>query len=172
MPDSLVDRGVRVALRRILDEPQSSRAATAVFVLIGLSILTAVATFYMSTVARLREDEEVVYVLKTLQFVCGCLFTAEISLRLLAGTLDFKRILCYDPFIVSDILSIVPFLIELGTRNGACDLDGVGRNSSGGAFVVCTTNQPPPAIEALQLLRLLRRMSRLERSLAAIRTMI
>lgn len=50
-------RSRRTALGKLLDEPQSSKAATMIFIVIILAILTSVATFYLTSVPSLTAPD-------------------------------------------------------------------------------------------------------------------
>lgn len=130
-------RSRRAALGRILDEPHSGRMAGAVFAIVIGAILTSVAAFYLSSVKSLTETDNG-YALWVCEATCVYIFTVEVALRTIVATLDVKRLLLLDPYWWIDVLSIVPFYVELSISSGP------------------GSTEVPGALRVMQLLRLMR----------------
>ena len=158
-------RSRRTALGKLLDEPQSSKAATMIFIVIILAILTSVATFYLTSVPSLTAPDGG-FALHTAEAVCVYIFTVELAVRTLVATLDIRRLLLLDPYWWIDLLSIVPFYVEMAILNQqACDPTSAAASASASAnaslsavvaSIACQPTELPPAVRAMQLLRLLR----------------
>ena len=73
-------RSRRAALGKLLDEPQSSKPATVIFIVIILAILTSVATFYLASVPSLTARDGG-FALRTTEAVCVYIFTLELAVR-------------------------------------------------------------------------------------------
>ena len=64
------------AIGRLLDEPQSSRKATAVFLLIIVAILTSIAYLYFSSVEEYTKDDNG-YAIQMVEAACVYISTVE-----------------------------------------------------------------------------------------------
>ena len=102
--------GSRQQLRLILDGPPgSSRASTVCAVVLIISIFVAVVNFFLSTVPELATSDEVWAV----EVSCSVIFTVELLLRCYVATLD-PRAYVLDPTLWVDVISILPFYVEVG----------------------------------------------------------
>ena len=153
-------RDIRTDLGKLLDEPGSSRGAKAILVVVIIAIVVSVLVFYLSTVKALTEHDggQTLWVFEA---ICVFIFTVEVGVRSFVGTLDPKRLLLCDVYYWVDILSIIPFYLELIVRAqpDTCTIGGIAVNDTsdlGSGPVVCVPAQLPQGIAFMQLLRLMR----------------
>eukprot|EP01047_Picozoa_sp_COSAG01_P008261 COSAG01_NODE_323_length_18848_cov_144.375273_11_plen_386_part_00 len=102
----------------LLDEPESSYAARLISVGILLLIVISSVTFVSETHPHVRNDEDTLALIQTLETVCIGVFTTEYLLRVATcrerprknqSILKYMR----NPMNVIDVLSILPFYVEL-----------------------------------------------------------
>ena len=154
---------VRIKLGMLLDEPYSSRAASALFVVVLLAIFLSVASFYLMTVENLiANDQDDVF--RWIEGTCVLIFTAEVFARTLVATLDLKRMLLLDIYWWIDALAIVPFYARLAydMGRGDCIAAATANVSATNLTLVrelvdaTCASELPIFLKFLQLLRLLR----------------
>ena len=124
----------RQRLRKTLNAPKSSYAATALGLFIIATIIVSVFSFFLTTVPRFERSES----LYAIEVACGIIFTIELALRTYVATLDLRNMLVLNPMYWIDVATIIPFYI---------DIFMAGRSRSSDGLLV---------LELLELLRLAR----------------
>ena len=150
--------GWRADLLTLLDEPRSSYAATLVFALVISAIAVSVVVFYMQTVPRLTQAGSTeAELLQALEATCVIIFTAEVTCRTVAGTLNIRRLLLLEPYYWIDVLSVVPFYAEaiLKSQQTDCTAANLTQVSVGGDSA-CDVAELPSFMRFMGLLRLMR----------------
>lgn len=158
----------RHKLGDLLDNPSSSTAASGVFSIVIAAITASVAVFYIQTAVEFTPPDGNHLLqrgdpLAVCEAICVFIFTAEVSLRIIVGTLDVRRLLLLDAYFWVDLLSIVPFYAELvlTSRPPDCTI-GIAANLTlvNGSVVaaprVCRPAELPQYLRVMQLLRLMR----------------
>ena len=131
------DSDWRWRVLRVLEMPQSSRLATCFFAFVISAIGASVFCYFLSSVGN---EIKVSTGMAITEMVCTGIFTVELLLRIIVGTVDPINVIVKDIFIWVDALSIVPFYAQLGLRV-----------SSGNPRA-----RLPHYMDALQLFRLMR----------------
>ena len=116
-----------------------------------VTIIASVLIFYLRSVPNLNQPGSAVEeVLRYGELVCVGIFTCELILRLIAATLDPRRMCLCDAYFYIDVASIAPTYIEVAVRALATDggaASGLASAADGGVLA---------EIRWMQLLRLLR----------------
>jgi len=131
------DSDWRWRVLRVLEMPQSSRLATCFFVFVISAIGASVFSYFLSSVGN---EIKVSTGMAITEMVCTGIFTVELLLRIIVGTVDPMNVIVKDIFIWVDALSIVPFYAQLGLRVSTGD----------------PRARLPHYMDALQLFRLMR----------------
>ena len=127
----------RQRAHRLLEMPQSSLAATVIFVLLISAIGVSVLLYFLSSISTEVDDSAEMHIAET---VCTLIFTIELLVRAAVATTDIRNLLLKDITFWVDFISIVPYYTELAIR----------LTSSDGSA------QVPRALKGLQLCRLAR----------------
>ncbi|KOO30963.1 cyclic nucleotide-binding protein [Chrysochromulina tobinii] len=99
----------RQRLRKILNAPKSSRLASVLGLIIVGTIIVSVFTFFLSTVPSLEDSD----VLWSIEVACGIIFTIELLLRTYVATLDVRNMMLLAPMYWIDVITIVPFYMDI-----------------------------------------------------------
>ena len=99
----------RHRLKKLLNEPNSSRAASGMALLIVATIMASVINFFMSTVPRFEGSAAVWGV----EVACGVIFSIELTSRTYVATLDIRNMMLLDAMYWVDVLTIIPFYIDI-----------------------------------------------------------
>ena len=103
----------RQRLRKILNAPKSSRLASALGLIIVGTIIASVFTFFLSTVPSLEDS----HVLWSIEVACGIIFTIELLLRTYVATLDIRNMMLLEPMYWIDVITIVPFYMDIFSQH-------------------------------------------------------
>ena len=138
--------GWRYRLGVLLDEPRSSTAASGVFTLVICAIFVSVFVFYLQTVVDITPSDGNHLLqrgdpLAVMEATCVFIFTLEVTLRVVVGTLDVWRLLLLDAYFWVDLLSIIPFYAELIITSQPHDCTG---GLAGMSNITVTTGFVPP----------------------------
>ena len=101
-------RGMRTRILLFMDEPKSSVAASIVFNVVVVLILSSVGTAFVDSMPGI--DEPTQMVVEVLEVVCSIVFSFEVLLRIFCTE---SLISCSsDPFMWIDVLSVLPFVLK------------------------------------------------------------
>ncbi len=99
----------RQRLRKLLNAPNSSHAATAAALVIIGTIIVSVFNFFLTTVPRFDDSDS----LWAVEVACGAIFSFELLLRTYVATLDLRTMMLLEPMYWVDVLTIIPFYIDI-----------------------------------------------------------
>ena len=133
----------RQRIYRMLERPQSSRAAFGILVILIICIFLSILVFFCMSEPELQSSP----VLQTMEIVCTIVFTVELIVRVYVGTIDPKALILGDVTIFIDAASVLPFYVENIILGGVRDSEV--RPDQDLQTVIQT-------LRILQLLRLLR----------------
>jgi len=111
----------RQRLRKALNAPKSSYAASALGFFIIATIIVSVFSFFLTTVPSFERSES----LYALEVACGIIFTIELALRTYVATLDLRNMLLFNPMYWIDVATIIPFYIDIFMAGGSRSSDGL-----------------------------------------------
>jgi len=111
----------RQRLRKALNAPKSSYAASALGICIIATIIVSVFSFFLTTVPSFERSES----LYALEVACGIIFTIELALRTYVATLDLRNMLLFNPMYWIDVATIIPFYIDIFMAGGSRSSDGL-----------------------------------------------
>jgi hypothetical protein len=111
----------RQRLRKALNAPKSSYAASALGIFIIATIIVSVFSFFLTTVPSFERSES----LYALEVACGIIFTIELALRTYVATLDLRNMLLFNPMYWIDVATIIPFYIDIFMAGGSRSSDGL-----------------------------------------------
>ena len=105
----MTSTGLRHRLLHFLERPNSSRGAFFCFCFLVAAIATSVVSFFLSTVEALEHSAQ----LQWLELVLTGIFSIEIGLRVVAGSLDVRRKLLLDGYFWIDVSVLAPSYLVL-----------------------------------------------------------
>ena len=105
----------RVPLRKLLEMKSTWwRTSNAIMLFVVGTVMVSVINFFLSTVPELEGSDTIWAV----ELACGVIFTAELALRSYVATLDVRGMILSEPMFWIDVVTLIPFYIELMTGGG------------------------------------------------------
>ena len=118
-----------------MERPMRTSVGKVLLCLLMLCILASILTYYLSSLPGLRYHPTI----RATEWVCTIVFSVELLVRLVAGSLDPWHML--DLTLLIDAASVTPFYLELALLSGSAEGESA---------------DTPIFVQLLQLLRLLR----------------
>ena len=129
------DLTLRKRIGLLLEAPKSSHAAMALMILMISVIALSTLNFFLASDPNFNSSQTI----KTIESVCSVFFSVELCFRTFVASQNPKQLMLQDWTYWVDVLSIVPYYVELAVKSG-----------NGPTALL------PTWLRTLQLLRLLR----------------
>ena len=135
----------RQRVYRTLEKPQGSGGGMVLLGVLLLCVVLSILAYFFKSEPEWRDHPLIEYT----EFACTIVFTIELCVRIVVGTLDPWALIVKDITLYIDLASVTPFYLERALFSGASA-------SAGSQDAAGDDNELPVLVQVLQLLRLLR----------------
>jgi hypothetical protein len=100
---------MRQRVYRMLERPQTSRTGVAILTVLMVCIVVSILVYFISSIGPGVANHAAI---QAAEYTCTIVFTAELIVRLIVGTLDPWPLICCDITLFIDAASVAPLYVE------------------------------------------------------------